>query len=70
MKKNLLSMDRRLGAQSPRSVMDGRVPRASRMFNYGMEAHRQEVGLLAEVATFIAVCVMTGWFVVWATSLI
>lgn len=50
--------------------MDGRVPRASRMFNYGMEAHRQEVGLLAEVATFIAVCVMTGWFVVWATSLI
>lgn len=70
MKKNLLSMDRRLGAQSPRAVMDGRVPRASRMWNYGMDRHPAQDSLLAEVLVFIGVCALAAWLMVWGASLI
>ena len=70
MKKNLLSMNRRLGAQSPAPVMDGRVPRVSRMWNYGMDQHPAPDSMLAEILVFLGVCAMGGWFIFWAASLI
>ncbi len=70
MKKNLLSMERRMGAQSPRSVMDGRTPRVSRMWNYGMDQHPAPESLLAELLVFLGICAVAALLMIWGINLI